>query len=372
MAPGLSRRTHPCAGCPNPVGTQNECRLTSYTRRGFIVIMMRNPANPPPNPSLITMHNSHGKLAILACHFNPSGYTRPVANVHTFLSGLEAHGWHRDSFMAVCTFPGQDPPRLPVLDADHVFHFQSRSILWQKEALLNAAVHRLPPEYDKVAILDADVLLPPGWYGATVEALDKHPIIQPWSRVSNIHEDGTKAPGCRASVGRGVSIGETTRLMEWSSYHPGYAWAMRRDFWTTGPGLYQNGIVGLSDGLLALACACPAVFTHPQLEPVSHAMRDDVARWMGGVHQWQGTGALGCIRKDIQALTHGSRQNRRYFERLALLADFEPQEDLLARDTPGPLEWSPAARRGKEDMVREIAIYFDGRKEDEAATTGKP
>ncbi len=297
-----------------------------------------------------------GKLALVACHFNPAGYVRPVENLGAFIAGIQEKGWLKDAFIGVCSFPNQEPLAVHTLDKINILHLRSGSILWQKEALLNAVVAQLPPEYTKVAILDADVLLPDGWYEATSAALDTYPIIQPWSRAI-IEEE------CRPSVGKGASLRDK-RASNWGCYHPGYAWAMRRDFFTTGPGLYQNAIVGLADGLLALATTDSVVSTHRQITALSDVCQNDIAGWIKAVRDWHGKNRLSCIKADIEVLTHGETKNRRYYEILELLRDFDPATDLVPQTVSGPLEWSESAKADKAQMIWSIGQYFDGRLED--------
>lgn len=306
-----------------------------------------------------------GKLAIVACHFNPAGFAAPVGNVEKFLRGLEAQGIGSSAFVGVCSFGDSSIPGiLWSSDGAKPICFKSDSILWQKEALLNAVVAQLPPEYTKVAVVDADVLFPDGWYAATSAALDESPVIQPWSRVT---VQGDEA--CRASVASGAVRGPSPRLANWRCYHPGYAWAMRRDFFTSGPGLYQNAVVGFADGFLALALTSPrqAMLDHPQFHALPEAVQKDVLAWADKVIAWQNGRPVGAVKCDIEALPHGSREDRKYYDRLALLTDFNPAKDLAKQTAPGPLEWSESAREDKPAMIEAVAGYFAGRNEDGAA-----
>ena len=301
-------------------------------------------------------------LAIVACHFNPSGYLAPKENLDKFLRSLDAHGLIEHTFLGVCLFGDQSP--FIYSDKPNVSLFRSDSILWQKEALLNAVVASLPAKYTKVAILDADLILPEGWYEQTSKALDVFEIIQPWSRVTILDGEG-ESSACMASVGAGVCRGDTARVNKWGCYHPGYAWAMRRSFFTKGPGLYEYGILGLSDGLLALAATAGPIgmANHPQIVPLSEKARSEAMEWAGKVFEWQ-KGRLGSIRADITALYHGEHKDRRYMQILELLNDFDPASDLASKAKTGPLEWSESAKETKWPMIQACADYFGQRLED--------
>ncbi len=307
-----------------------------------------------------------GKLAIVACHFNPAGFETPRQNLNEFINGLDSLGLQDDLFIAECIF-GDDEPFLET--NKNFLAVTSDSILWQKEALLNAVVAQLPPEYTKVAVVDADLLFPDGWYEATSAALDESPAIQPWSRVT---VQGDEA--CRASVASGAMRGPSPRLANWRCYHPGYAWAMTRDFFTAGPGLYQNAVVGFADGFLALALTSPrqAMLDHPQFLALPEAVQKDVLAWADKVIAWQDRRPIGAVKCDIEVLPHGSREDRKYYDRLALLTDFNPAKDLTKQTAPGPLEWSESAREDKPAMIEAVAGYFAGRNEDGAANLDTP
>jgi hypothetical protein len=66
----------------------------------------------------------------------------------------------------------------------HINHVpvRSKTLVWNKENLLNIGFSRLPDDWKYVAWIDADVQFrKDGWPGETVHALQQYDIIQPWS-----------------------------------------------------------------------------------------------------------------------------------------------------------------------------------------------
>lgn len=77
--------------------------------------------------------------------------------------------------------------------------------------------------------------------------------------------------------------------------------------------------------------------------------------------------SLACVPGDVLHLYHGSRPNRQYVERYNILHEnaFDPGRDVEIDPETGLLRWSDVARTRKPDLVRRVAAYFAGRREDE-------
>jgi hypothetical protein len=113
-------------------------------------------------------------LAIVTCYFNPSGYTSKLENFALFRDRIVATGLHLA--IVECTF-GERPRELPL--AWGAAHVVAPDVVWQKERLLNLAVAALPPQFTKVAWIDADVLFTdPDWARNTARALDDAVVVQ--------------------------------------------------------------------------------------------------------------------------------------------------------------------------------------------------
>lgn len=76
---------------------------------------------------------------------------------------------------------------------------------------------------------------------------------------------------------------------------------------------------------------------------------------------------LGLRAGDVLHLYHGSRPHRQYLERYKILHEnaFDPGRDVEIDAGTGLLQWSETAQRRKPDLVRRVAAYSAGRREDE-------
>lgn len=87
--------------------------------------------------------------------------------------------------------------------------------------------------------------------------------------------------------------------------------------------------------------------------------------WSRAVHAQIG-GSLGVVNGTILHMYHGAAKNRKYKARYDLIKHhrFDPHTDLEI-DQNGLWQWSDRAVIAKPGMVRDVAEYFNGRKEDE-------
>lgn len=139
-----------------------------------------------------------------------------------------------------------------VTDCRNPFHIQvragSESEVWVKESLINIGfrnLDRLAPGWRYAAWCDADVEFQrKHWATETVEALQHYKIVQPWSHAidqgphhtpigyaesfcySHWHHEANAAAGDKA--GQGYCGKKVNGVDTW---HPGYAWAIRRSTW---------------------------------------------------------------------------------------------------------------------------------------------
>ena len=293
-------------------------------------------------------------IAIVTCHFNPCGYTRPIENLAKVKAHMEALGV--PLVVAECSFVPYDGFKAsPAVDNK----FISASVLWQKEALLNAAVTSLPANITKVIVMDADVLIPSAeWVQQVEDALENHNVVQPWSRCSFLDESDEEV-SVMASMAYAASIGDPRRN-DFSVYHPGFIWAFKRTFFTSGPGLFELCPVGIGDVLLANAM----VSNIPnRIDAANPMLARDMRAWEQHLSAWNEGKPLGCAEADIKTLWHGTNENRKYSSRVQILADYDPYTDVYIAEN-GLVEWMDLAREKKGDMIRAVAGYFSARLED--------
>ncbi len=133
-------------------------------------------------------------------------------------------------------------------------------MMWQKEAMLNIALKKLPSECDKIAWIDSDVIFENDqWIEQTSCLLEKYRVIQPFSMFTQMKEgqvpeninmtkiefgfyENQKYFGC--IYARNYRIDRDG--------HSGFVWASRRSVFEN-LGLYDRHILGSADTILSYA-----------------------------------------------------------------------------------------------------------------------
>lgn len=290
-------------------------------------------------------------LALICCHFNPRGYAAPVANYHRFVEGLGPLAAHLTTVELVLD---DDRPLPPAASEFNIVLCgrRPRHCLWQKERLLSIAIESLPPQYDAVCWLDADILFQnQDWYAQTIELLQRHPVVQPFRTGIWLDEDGN--PGreresiCSAFLREGRS----------ANGHPGFAWAARREI--VEDGLLDRHITGGGDDIMR---ACwQGVWDSWNFRLVSPTMRRYSLRW-GAKHYRRVREDMACVPGDVLHLYHGRIEHRNYSGRIRFLNTlrYDPERDV-AVDDDGLLCWTGNNPRLQDRALR----WFSERREDQ-------
>jgi hypothetical protein len=242
--------------------------------------------------------------------------------------------------------------------------------LWLKESAINVAVSKLPADWKYVAWIDGDVaFVNPDWVQETIQQLQHHPIVQMFHTAIDMSPDhrpiGT-FKGFPASIAEHGFISADKREQaayyvgdqrEGGLYHPGYAWACRRDAWDAMGGLLDINMVGGADLQMAygLYGACDtAVF-----DGASLGYRKAVLDWQEHTQALKRN--VGWVPGTLLHHWHGSKVNRRYFDRWQVLRDseFDPYTDLK-RDWQGLWQLAGNKIGLRDDLMR----YFRQRNED--------
>lgn len=237
---------------------------------------------------------------------------------------------------------------------------RSRSVLWQKERLLNLAVSRLPPECSKVVWVDGDMLFESAsWLVETSAALDLRPVVQPFTEVVRLARRSSTVDGTETTL-RGFAdvLIEAPDAVAAGSFgahgHTGFAWAMRREL-VEEFGLYDACVAGRGDHLMAHAFAgeweseCLSRITGGSAAHLEHAIR-----WAEGVYGVV-RARIGRVRGRALHLWHGEVATRGYQRSLDWLGQqrFDPSLDLEL-NADGAWEW----RRDRDSRSAWMREYF--------------
>jgi hypothetical protein len=210
--------------------------------------------------------------------------------------------------------------------------------IWTKESLLNIATQHLPPDWQYVAWIDADLIFArPDWVSETLHMLQHYHFVQMFSIAvdlspkyepiaahqgfvysymhgSELPNDGYYEPKCP----KGQIV---------NKWHPGYAWAARREALDDVGGLVDWAILGAADNHMAKALVGQA---HKSVNPAVHT------NYMTRLLRWQSRAEdkikrnIGYVDGTILHYWHGSKHNRYYWDRWKILIenDFDPDNDI--------------------------------------------
>ncbi|MBI5509392.1 MAG: hypothetical protein HY903_11630 [Deltaproteobacteria bacterium] len=301
-------------------------------------------------------------LGIVTSYFNPSGFASKRANYERFVAPMRAAGFSCRTIE--CAF-GEAPFELGA-HAD-VIRVRSRSVMFQKERLLNLAIGRLPPTCTKVAWIDGDVLFTdPLWAVRASERLDTCQVIQPFDTAYRLpprvyHYDGSGI-ACRSFAATFVDDPEAFARGNFHQHgDTGFAWAARRQL-VAKHGLYDAMILGSADHVMGHAVL--GDWTSGCIRTtagVNNPCAADLRAW-GRRFYADAKGSLGFAAGSLLHLWHGKAVNRRYVERTKKLVGFgfDPKTDLRIGES-GAWEWASP----KPELHTWVEAYFRDRQEDD-------
>lgn len=283
-------------------------------------------------------------IGLVAAYFNPCGFERPRLNCLRFVESL---GELRERLTIVELVLDQDRYlEIPGVNMIYVKGKRPAHFMWQKEALLNYGMTKVPQEFDCVAWLDSDIKFESkDWITRAETALEQYAVVQLFSVGNHLDKRGRLAYN-REGV---IYHARTAEFSNRTDY--GLAWAGRRfhvenkliDWCITG-----NADTFMAEGWLGL----------PATKRSSRPMYAAYQNWMDGnilqdrVHYIDG---------EVTHFYHGRKENRRYSFRTQLLIqhNFDPTKDII-RD--GEIyKWSGR----NPNLENGVIQWFRERREDE-------
>lgn len=279
-------------------------------------------------------------LAVIIPYFNHVGYKNRLINCASTYYKYKSLGVHS----VVCELSTTDTFKLDFAD----YRLKSNSVLFHKERIINHVIDTLPPEYDKVAWIDADVQpFDPDWPALVEKALNSYDIVQPFSVMHDLYYAGED---CDPDVSH--SLTSKTPIVADPSGWPGYAWAARREAMRNG--LYDRSVVGGGDLVFAEAVLG---INNRWMNMINTEAEQDYLEWRYNLGRFK----IGMIDTKMYHLWHGNLSDRKYYERIWMLreSEFNPQVDLVVNEC-GMYEFAG----NKPELELQVLNYFVGRKED--------
>jgi hypothetical protein len=242
--------------------------------------------------------------------------------------------------------------------------------LWQKEALINKTVQRLPAAVKYVVLCDSDIVFTnKNWTQESLRKLDSCDIVQPFSHVIRMSE-GERAPSKVGGFGRmenrrylSYAYGQNSKFsgfldQKLSLGTKGYCWVLKRSVFDK-TGLYDKLIVGGGDELNLLGLTHN--LSESDLTQFSDALRQDILNWYTSLKSNSRGCELGYVAGDIYHLWHGEIHRRRYDSRYQRsgIQHYNPTKDVSYKD--GLLTFN----KGEGSIRDYCSEYFRSRREDQ-------
>jgi len=299
-----------------------------------------------------TLHDT----AVLIAFFNPARFKRILKNALYIISILREKSI--PCYVIECTFH-KSKPQIP----DATLVVNSDSYMFYKEQLLNKLETLVPEKYTKLVFLDADVLLDtPDWIDQISASLNHYDILQPFNQACWLTPDNTRIRSKKMSYAFAIVTRKTINRGTLHDYHPGFAWAIKRDIFRKLGGFFPRSIIGGGDVAFILNMF-PIQVTD---ELFYQAINPDFGKII--LEAWRAYNdtfkkvnpKLGFLANRALHLFHGVKENRQYVTRYQDIyksMNGTWDEEILTN--------SDSLFEFKRPEVNKVVLnYFKGRNED--------
>ena len=298
----------------------------------------------------------HKTLHVIATVFNPWRYKSRIKLYREFEKYVTDSG---AELWTVELAHGRRDWEVTQRDNPHHLRLRSRHELWHKESMTNLGIQQLPRNWKYVAWVDADVTFArPDWVEETVQLLQHYPVLQLFSETVDLSPHCTQLKrhlGLVWAYQEGLFDPKDPR---YETYHPGFAWAARREAIDQLGGLFDVALLGSADRHMALSLLGLVHHSHPP--GLSLGYREALDLWESRAEQHIRRN-VGCVPGLLLHHWHGKKVHRRYRDRWKILTEnqFDPEFDLK-KDWQGLWQYTGNKPRLEYDVRR----YFAARNED--------
>lgn len=298
----------------------------------------------------------------LTTYFNPVHYKSRLRNHNIFVESLAKQ--NVNLCVIECAF-GNDAFELD--DASNLIRLRAKSILWQKERMLNHALSLLPPSCKYIAWVDGDVLFPtPDWPQMTINLIDKgNDVIQLFDRVEHLPPGESKFSGKSIMSERSLvwqskiwpNFIEMRKKCELLYATTGFAWAAPRRIFDEAGGFYDKHCLGANDNIIIDCCLNTFDLHHYYRAGKGTPVLNDMMDWAANKF---GKHTAHYLPLTIYHLFHGAKKNRGYLTREDIIKkhQYDPNKDITVINNV--YEWAS----NKPQLHQEVKDYFSSRCED--------
>jgi hypothetical protein len=298
------------------------------------------------------------KLNIIVVISNPCLYATRYKLLKEFVKRISEEEDFVRLFIVEMIYPGQ---KFVITDSQSRSHLQlcTKTPLWHKENMINLGVrYLLPKDFRAFAWIDADIEFENNsWALDTLKILNgSKDVVQVFSHCVDMSADKSTL---NMFTGFGYSFIKrkkyTSKGIDY--WHPGYAWAMTRKAYEKLGGLYDKGVLGSGDSIMALSfinkCECMTNTEYHKDYNTSMLEYQKLAHKL----------RLGYTPGVIRHHYHGTKKNRKYTERWQLLIkhNYSPRDHVMytSQGVLVPTQEFPG------EFGLDIMNYFKERKEDD-------
>lgn len=240
-------------------------------------------------------------------------------------------------------------------------HFQLRTWdeLWHKENCLNYLIERLPKDWETVAWIDADVeFVRKDWVNETLHQLQVYQVVQMFESAIDLSPSGSTIGVHKSFMSEYLRGGCYHPDRPYQHWHPGFAWAARREAIDSLGGLYDRSILGSGDRNMALAFInrVDLSYNHQISEAYKRDLKDYEREAVLGLNL-----DVGCVAGTLIHNWHGKKKDRKYADRWEILVNhiYDPDRDIK-------FDWQGIYQltQRKPELRDAIRSYFRSRNED--------
>jgi hypothetical protein len=298
------------------------------------------------------------KLNVIVVISNPCLFARRYILMKEFVKRIEEEEVSVNLYIVEMIYGTQ---KFIITNKNNKNHLQLKTDtpIWHKENMVNLAVKKLlPSTYKAFAWIDADIEFENNsWALDTLKILNGcKDVVQIFSHCIDMNADHTSL-NIFNSTGYSFNKNKkyTTKGIDY--WHPGYAWAITRKAYEKIGGLYDKGVLGSGDNIMALSFINKCKF----MNNIKYS--DDYNNSMLEYQTNASKLRLGYVPGVIRHHFHGSKINRKYTERWKILMKYNySHKEHLTYDNQGILI---PTEKFSQDFKDDIMNYFRERKEDE-------
>jgi hypothetical protein len=294
-------------------------------------------------------------LHVIVVISNPCLYATRYKLFNEFIRRLDDEE-HVQLYVVEMIYPGQ---KYIITQKNNKQHLQlfTEVPIWHKENMINMGVKLFPSNWKAMAWIDADIEFENNnWALDTLKILNgSKDIVQLFSHCVDMDKDESTM-NMFSSFGFNFCKNKKYTTKGFDYWHPGYAWAITRKSYEKIGGLYDKGILGSGDNIIALSVINKV---HTFLNYNYHA---DYKQSMLEYQVKAKTLRLGYVPGIIRHYYHGSKKNRKYTERWQILMKYQYSPNLHLTYDNGILIPTP---NFPQEFKEDIMTYFKERKEDD-------